>query len=468
MGEGETVDSVEGGGDKEIDAQSLLGDLIPKVYDPKGQPVPPIEDSKLLGRIPQAEVPGNVTGRLPANLSRQGQEWQWLVNGEIVQRDAFQFIEIKYPGGKQILSFRRSDIKDWDRSVLDTNPRVERVVNVYRPSSRRITIAWDSTIDGKPVTMSAGIDSSVLEEGISELRRRTIPKVLAGAAAFLALLGLAYFYVFRLLGEARRMEAESSQQALLAQVGMLAAGLAHEIRNPLSAVQMNLQLLEEDLEDAPPPPPAPAAASSSLSSARPVGAPEHVALLHATQREIRRLGTLVSDFLTYARPTTPRPAPVRLDALVRDCVELFRATAEGLGVRLDLDLQAGDDPISLDEAMVKQALMNVLKNAIEAVPQPGGRVSVATRRGADVAQVSVSDNGPGVPADPEAMFRVFHSTKKGGTGLGLPISRALAERQRGTLVARPRAQGGAVFVLSLPTTAAAPSPAPASAEAAAS
>jgi signal transduction histidine kinase len=231
---------------------------------------------------------------------------------------------------------------------------------------------------------------------------------------------------------------------------MLAAGLAHEIRNPLSAVQMNLQLLEEDLEEGSAASAPASAAPGALASVRPTGAGEHVAVLHATQREIRRLGSLVSDFLTYARPTKPRPAPVRIDAVVRDCVELFRANAAGVGVSLDFDLQAGEDAVLLDEAMVKQSLMNVVKNAIEAVSQPGGRVVVATRRSADVVQVTVSDDGAGVPEDPEAMFAVFHSTKKGGTGLGLPISRALAERQGGSLVARTGASGGAVFVLTFP------------------
>lgn len=456
MGEGETVDAVQGGRETEIDAESLLSELSPRLYDETGKPLEPFDSPVIRRGLPQEVQPAGVDRRLPAFLSRQGQEWLTLVNGEIVQRDAFQFIEIKHPGGKQVLSFRRSDVKEWDRTVAqDPNTRVERQVRLYRPSSERITISWDSTLDGQPVTLEAGIDASLIHEGVAELRRRTIPKVIAGGAAFLVLLGIAYFYVFRLLGEARRLDAEASQQALLAQVGMLAAGLAHEIRNPLSAVQMNLQLLEEDLEEAPTRPPAPAtspmgAGSGALVSARPTGASEHVALLHATQREIRRLGSLVSDFLTYARPTTPRLLPLKIDAVVRDCVELFRANAAGSGVSLELDLQAGDEPAGLDEAMVKQALMNVVKNAIEASPQPGGRVVVATRRSADVVQVSVSDEGPGVPADPEQMFRVFHSTKKGGTGLGLPISRALAERQHGSLIARAGARGGAVFVLTLP------------------
>lgn len=472
MGEGETVDAVRAERESEIDVESLLSDVQPRLFDEKGQPVDAIEPPAVGQGLP-LEVPGGASApanrRIPAFLSRQGQEWLTLVNGELVQRDAFQYIEIKYPGGKQVLSFRRSDVREWDRSVVqDGSTRVERQVRLYRPSSQRITISWDSTIEGQPVTLQAGIDASVIEEGVSELRRRTIPKVIAGGVAFIALLGIAYFYVFRLLGEARRLEAEASQQALLAQVGMLAAGLAHEIRNPLSAVQMNLQLLEEDLAEsasapaATPLPPPSSAQHSAIASARPSGPGEHVALLHATQREIRRLGSLVSDFLTYARPTTPRLVPLKLDAVVRDCVELFRANAAGAGVALDLDLQAGDEPVPLDEAMVKQALMNVLKNAIEASPQPGGRVTVATRRAADVVQVSVSDEGPGVPADPEQMFRVFHSTKKGGTGLGLPISRALAERQHGSLVARPGVRGGAVFVLSFPVKPPPPTlPAPA-------
>ncbi len=453
MGEPDTVTSVDAGKDREIDGEALLEDLLPGIADADGRPLARGAGPPVRGAEAGAEVPRDGAPRLvPANLSRQGQEFLTIVNGELVQRDAFQYIEMRYPGGRQIISFRRSEMRDFDRSILgEQGTRVERLHRLYRPSSRAATVSWDATIGGQPVRLEAGIDQQYLDDGIAELRRRTVPKVLAGAAAFIVLLGVAYAYVFRLLGETKRLEAQASQRAMLAQVGLLAAGLAHEIRNPLSAVQMNLQLLEEDLEDCVGGAPAPvSAAAGAVASARPAGSGDHVALLRATQREIRRLGALVTEFLTYARPATPRPSAVRLDAIVRDCAELFRVTAEGLGVQLDLDLQAGDEPVRLDEAMLKQALMNVVKNAMEAVPQPGGHVLITTRRAPGLVQVAVADDGPGVPGSLDQAFHIFQSTKKGGTGLGLPISRALIERQGGSLTARSGPLGGALFLLTFP------------------
>jgi signal transduction histidine kinase len=450
LGEADTVDELHAGKDSAIDADALLAQVLPGLTgdenlgtEAAGKP--------LLGPqgAPTEEARPRARG-IPANLSRQGEEYEWLVNGEMVRRDAIQKVELRYPGGRRIITFLQSDLKDFDPALLGDQPMLRRH-QLYRPSSKPVQIEWDSIHDGQPVHLLADIDRNAIDQGTAELRRRVIPKVVAGGTIFVLLLVLAYVYVVRLLGEARRLDAQASQQALLAQVGMLAAGLAHEIRNPLSAVRMNLQLLEEDLvEDQPGIALEGGPGSSDRVSSMPSDTGDHHALLRATQKEIGRLGALVSDFLSYARPSSPRLTAVRLDALAHDCVELFRASAEGDSIVLDTELQAGDDPVMLDEAMLKQALLNVLKNALEAVPRPGGRVVVSTRRSASRMEIAVADNGPGVPKDSEALFRIFHSTKKGGTGLGLAISRTLVERQGGELVARNGEHGGAVFTLSLP------------------
>ena len=129
---------------------------------------------------------------------------------------------------------------------------------------------------------------------------------------------------------------------------------------------------------------------------------------------------------------------------------LFRPTAEGAGVRLDVELGVGDRETLLDDAMIKQALTNVLLNAIQAVDQPGGHVRVATRCLGGHCEITVSDDGPGLPEDTSALFRVFHSTKQGGFGLGLAISRTRIEHHGGELSATTGPNGGAVFSISIP------------------
>lgn len=473
LGEGDIVDTVHAREDSAIDPDALIAPFLPQLFDEHGKPLDPT--APVRQGAPEGgpiTAPTETRRLVPAQLSRHGQEEQLMVNGQLLARRAFHFIEIRYPGGRSFLNFQNLDVKDYDPSVLDPARNDINVVRrAIRPSSQRVTISWDAMVSGQPVKLSAGIDGSVMDEGIQELRRRTIPKVIVGGGLFVLLLLAAYAYVFHLLRESRRLEAEANQKALLAQVGMLAAGLAHEIRNPLSAVQMNLQLIEEDLSDEVrrgEQVPARSAANDGMAgeAVAPLGAlavaaaandgcAEHLSLLRSTQKEIRRLGSLVTDFLAYARPAAPRRTPHSLDGIVRDGVQLFEAAARSAGVKLSLDARAGDAPILLDEAMLKQALMNVVVNALEAVAHPGGGVVVSTRRAGSTCEVVVADDGPGLPPDPESVFAVFHSTKKGGTGLGLAIARALVERQGGSLEAWTATPGpGAVFVISLPADAA--------------
>jgi signal transduction histidine kinase len=462
IGEGdarETITGVPGGA---IDPDALMPEL-PQIDHAAGLNVEPLPrrlratDEHAL-RASGSRPRGS---RVPGILMTSGQEVEYHADGQLIGRDAFQHIQIRYPGGKQVIAFQKSDRRT-DPQVLARigSSTIEKTVIEHRPSSRPVVIAWDSTLNGQPVQLQAAIEADVVDEGIAELRGQIVPKIAAAGGVFILLLVLAYVYVLRLMREARCLEAEANEQALLAQVGMLAAGLAHEIRNPLSAVQMNLQLLEEDLEEAQAPAlvaVASAGASSGalrLEAPGPAGTPppsgEAVGLLRTTQREIRRLSTLVTDFLAYARPAEPHLAPHLLDAIASDCVEVFRAFAAEQGVRLETDLRCGQVAVAVDEAMVKQALTNVILNALQAVAQPGGVVQVATRRTHAAQVVDVRDNGPGLPDDVEQLFRIFHSTKKGGSGLGLAISRGVAERHGGTLVARGQPEGGAVFTLTLP------------------
>lgn len=447
LGEGEEQEAVRGGADAAIDADVILDPLLSDLRDERGRPL----DSDSIGMpgasplLPEVRVGGEgPRRRIPGVLATSGQEMRYIANGELIARDAVQYIHVRYPGGERYLHVRTLDRRDVDPEILRQPEIVERVPIHYRPTSRRVTISWDADLGGQRVELEAGIDAAVIEEGVSELRAQVVPKIVTGGVVFGVLLLLAFLWVVRLLGEARRLEAEAREQALLAQVGMLAAGLAHEIRNPLSAVHMNLQLLEEDLGQ-----------GTDRSQLPDVGLTQPVVeeqrgLLRSARREIRRLGRLVSDFLAYARPAAPRPEARVLDEVVGECIELFQPTAEGDGVTLTADLDSGAEPILLDESLVKQALMNVILNALEAVRRPGGRVSVTTRREGSTCEVVVGDDGPGLPEDPEELFRVFHSTKKGGSGLGLPISRAIAERHGGSLVGRRSPREGAEFVLRLP------------------
>ena len=148
----------------------------------------------------------------------------------------------------------------------------------------------------------------------------------------------------------------------LAYVGGLAAGLAHEIRNPLNVLSMNLQMLEEDVV---------ARLGGEAGDTR-----QYLATL---QGEIRRLGSLVDNFLSYARPGQPRFETRDLNQVIEDTCLLVRPQFDAQGVHLAQELSAFLPPVDLDEPQIRQALMNILMNAVQ-ILKPGGTVTVQTDR----------------------------------------------------------------------------------------
>jgi signal transduction histidine kinase len=221
----------------------------------------------------------------------------------------------------------------------------------------------------------------------------------------------------------------------LAFVGALAAGLAHEIRNPLNVLSMNLQMLEEELVE-------------PSSSGTAVDARVYMAAL---QGEIRRLSTLVNNFLSYARPHQPRFESKDLNAILRDLAVFLRPEFENRKLTLHLDLSVYLPPVDLDEALIRQAMMNLLINASQVLKE-GGTVTVTTRVGPQgEAIVTVADDGPGIPpADRERIFDVFFSSRGGGTGLGLPIAARIMQAHGGSIAVESEVGKGARFILTLP------------------
>jgi len=280
--------------------------------------------------------------------------------------------------------------------------------------------------------VEVGIDEQRLGREIDELRRSLLIKIVVGAALSVLLLLVAFVYVVRLLRKTRRLEAEAQMADRLAYVGTLASGLAHEIRNPLNAMNMNLQMLEEEL----------AAASPH---------PDAAALLESTKTEVRRLEVLVNDFLAYARPSAPRLESRDLNETVDGVVRFVRAELQQKGIRIEASFDASVPSVEIDEAQIRQALLNILINAKD-VLGPGGRIEVATAmQGPDDLIVRIRDTGPGIAPDVRGkIFEVFYSTRGGGTGLGLPIAQRIVESHGGWIEVESEPGQGATFILHLP------------------
>jgi PAS domain S-box-containing protein len=221
------------------------------------------------------------------------------------------------------------------------------------------------------------------------------------------------------------------QSEKLAAVGMLAAGLAHEIRNPLNGAHLHVTFLERGLRKA--------------------GAdPEALEAVGVVGDEIKRLSVLVSEFLDFARPRPLQKKAISVQSLCERVVQLAAGAAESASVEVTLEMPAAELVIEADAAKLEQVLINLLHNAIEAMaPLGGGRARVRARRQPLVAVIEIEDEGPGLPGANAPVFDAFFTTKPEGTGLGLAIVHRIVTDHGGTITFESK-PGKTIFRTELP------------------
>ncbi len=239
-----------------------------------------------------------------------------------------------------------------------------------------------------------------------------------------------------------RLRERARRAERLAELGTLTGGLTHEIKNPLSTIQLNLQLLREDLmPDSP--------AYSRL-----------VSRLDTVRKEVSRLRDIVDDFLRFAGRIELDKRPTDIHRLLEDLVDFFTPQAQLQRVQLRVkpagrgdgeDAEPGPLLVSLDERMIEQSVLNLMINALQAMPEQGGEIILSARQSGPSVLIEVTDTGRGI--EPEALDKIFdayYSTKKGGTGLGLAIAKRIAEEHGGRVFASSDPGKGSVFTIELP------------------
>jgi signal transduction histidine kinase len=232
---------------------------------------------------------------------------------------------------------------------------------------------------------------------------------------------------------ALRRQAEEAAESLrradrLSALGTLTAGMAHEIRNPLASIAGAAEILERDYPR------------------------EHPRreFLDILRRETARLNTITGKYLDYARPAAPELRPADLNAIVRSAVALVSNSASRSSISFETRLASTDARVHADPDQIQQVLVNLLLNAAQVQPD-GGCVDVETADVSAGVAVTVRDRGPGLPDVPvERLYEPFYTTREGGTGLGLHVSRRIVESHGGHLEADNAAGGGARFRLVLP------------------
>ncbi len=226
---------------------------------------------------------------------------------------------------------------------------------------------------------------------------------------------------------------QSAPPRQYAEIAQLSGGLAHEIRNPLSTMQLNLDLLAEEFQN-----------GESARDRRALQKIERV------RKESRRLQGILEDFLRFVRVQELRLQPADLNEVVevlRDFEEGM-ATVQGVVIRTHFDADLPKIPLEVD--LFKQALYNLIRNALIAMPD-GGELILMTRREGDHALLDVIDTGMGIPPEDQSrVFDAFYSTRPGGSGLGLPTVRRIVEAHGGTIGLESEPGKGSKFTIRLP------------------
>lgn len=235
-------------------------------------------------------------------------------------------------------------------------------------------------------------------------------------------------FILENMSETWRLEQEIRRSSYLASIGEMAAGVAHEIRNPLTVIKGYVQLLSEKKREN-----------------RPDLKPYYQTVLD----EIDRLSRIVHDFLNLAKPQKMSKIPLNLNEFLTGMRHLLETEALRCDANLEMELDSSLAEISGDPAGLTQVVLNLVSNAFQAVGQ-GGIVRVRTYQKKDWVFLEVADNGPGIPVElREKVFTPFFSTRATGTGLGLAISRRLALDHGGTLTCRSE-PGDTRFIMQIP------------------
>lgn len=381
----------------------------------------------------QAEAE-NLAEQIAEGAERQGgdlytvvaveREVRTYVDSVLAQRDLIQKFEIRDRDGVLVYSGTREDkipLGEGETAQIleggELGSRTERTVE-ERPFTFDIRLPSELDVPiGELGFLRIGLSRGEMERRVDELRSDLVRNTTVIALLTLLVLCLAYWIVWRLWRRGRRLEEQAVQAERMAYVGTLASGLAHEIRNPLNSLSLNMQLLEEEMDGA-------------------AADPPRSRLLNMTRDEIGRLERLVNDFLSYARPPGLEPDEVPARELLEHCRDLLQVEAVERGARIAIEDATGGARVRVDPAQLGQLFINLVQNGLAAAHEAGRppRIGLYAALRDDRVVFEVSDNGTGIPAaERERIFDLFYSSRKGGTGLGLAIVERIAQAHQAEL-----------------------------------
>ncbi len=325
---------------------------------------------------------------------------------------------------------------DDQRVIQTTNPAADSILGV---SARDVGSSIDDTsllrrcpALGRAIAeVSRGGDAVTLEgEPITGFDERLVDVLVTpfGEEAGKADRG-AVLVVAEDVSEAIATKSRLIQTERLAAIGRMAAHVTHEVRNPLSSIGLNVDMLGEEIHGS---------------------GPESLKLLESIQQELERLESITEEYLRLARLPEPALTPQNPVEFLHDVAEFVRREMDASGVELRLDISPTLPAVAMDEPQFRQALLNLLRNAREAMPD-GGVAKLEAMRYDNGVRIQVHDEGPGIGEEErEHVFDLFYTTKERGTGLGLPLTQQIVVAHNGRIACKARHPRGTTFEIWLP------------------
>jgi two-component system sensor histidine kinase HydH len=384
-------------------------------------------------------------GEQPApSAIRDRRFWEGDVFGVAVGATSFPGIIAVHADAAELVEFRRDVGVDRQLAELAGRAGVAAVSLLGPDRVVLASAAPAGPVTGshfeiaRPLALGGGRQGELTvafsTEPLDRAWRRDVQAGIGLGAAVLVVggvgLGLIFWVQQRHLRELRALEAEMAQRERLAALGDVAAAFAHEVRNPLNAVSMGLQRLRAEFAPAP--------------------ADEYARFVDLMQGEVTRLNAIVEEFLTLSRPLPLTTAPVALDTLLGELAALVQAQARAAAVDVRVVTPWPMPCIVADRDHLKQVLLNLVLNAVQAAGRRG-RVTVEAQPARDGVSIVVADTGAGIAPDVlPRIFDPYFTTKSGGLGLGLTIARRIVQTHGGTLEVESTPGAGARFTVRLP------------------
>ena len=349
------------------------------------------------------------------------EETKKYLGSVLVQRDIVQSIKIQDREGTVV--YEAGEDENW--------------VPLTREPELKIQGEFESEVAiGDLGSLVIGISSEELQRRIGNLRHDLVRQASLIGTLTVVLLGAAFGLMRVLFKRADRLEKQAVEAERMAVIGTLASGLAHEIRNPLNSLNLNMQMLEEEARERD-------------------GGRSGQKLMSITRSEISRLENLVTDFLSYAKPRPLDLEEISAAELFERVTQVLAGEIRARGVEVVLRDESAGEKVRVDRDQMNQLLINLTKNAVaatEEVDRPGRVELRASLRETHLA-LEVGDNGAGIAeVDRRKVFELFFSTRKGGTGLGLAIVERIARSHDAEVEIESAAGEGTTLRLLLPLT----------------